>query len=341
MRWLPALLLVIVLVFPLFLASLSTIAVATFAIDRGFYRRIVDDERLYEVPDLLTDSFPGLEAFPLEHASKALREVLTPAYLRGQVRHLLDQVFEFIEGRATLQPVVDLAPVKAALAGEAGRRFALALAKDLPECEGAVRSQPGALPACRPAGTSVEQAARQIEAALPAVIEQMPDRLPFGGTVELPWRGFSASSMLVATAVGLLALSCGAWFAAAFAGGADRRTRLLWLSSSLAAPAAVVLLIGLVALSSFTWGWMRSGLAEARLDLQGFGAGFVDAVTDAARYAVRRVALGFLASGGVAAGLAVGLLAWALSISREGRGSTPVAAQVSSDAGGPSAGGPV
>ena len=138
MRWLPALLLVLLLVIPLFLGGLSAVAVATFALDRNWYVGMLADERLYDLPDAVSSAtwqptLPGLTAFPPAMGREALRELLPQAYLRDQAGSLVDQVFAFLWGRAPLDLSVDLSPLKQSLVGDSAKRFALAMAKDLPD----------------------------------------------------------------------------------------------------------------------------------------------------------------------------------------------------------------
>ena len=60
--------------------------------------------------------------------------------------------------------------------------------------------------------------------------------------------------------------------------------------------------------------WARWEIENARLDILGFNAAFISALVDTARQVVSRIAVGFLATGGIAAGAALGLLAWSWSI---------------------------
>jgi hypothetical protein len=317
MRWLPALLLVLVLVMPLFIGGLSTVAVSTFVLDRGWYAGLLSDERLFDIPDAVSSStwhatLPGLSAFPPAMGRDALRELLPPAYLRDQTRSIVDGVFTYLWGRGPLELSVDLAPLKKSLVGDRAHRFALALAKDLPE---AASSTPlpvrGTIPASRPRGWTVEQTARFIEHSLPTVLARVSDRVQLGDTVPLPWSGFSAFGMLIGAAVFMMVIACGAWIGSGFAFSSVPRERLLWLGGSLLAPALCVLGVGVFAAASpLALFWARIGIASADLGTVGLGQGFVDAVLNAVRLSLGRVATAFLATGGIAAGIGVGLLVW-------------------------------
>lgn len=324
MRWLPALLLVLILVIPLFIGGLSAVAVATFALDRGWYASMLADERLYDLADATSGAtwrlwFPGLAGFPPSLSREALRELLPPAYLRDQAKAVVDQVFAWLWGRGPLDVSVDLTTLKQSLTGDRAKRFALALAKDLPEAAGSTAlPRTGTIPASRPKGWTVDQTARFIEAALPTVIASMPDRLDMGDAVSLPWSGFSAFGLLVGAAAVTMLLACGAWFGSAFAFSDLPRERLFWLGGSLLAPALCVLAVGAAAaVSPLAIPWARWGISSIDFTVYGLGQGFADAVLDAVGIAARRVAVGFLATGGIAAGIGIGLLVWG--------GITPVA----------------
>ncbi|MCX7031507.1 MAG: hypothetical protein NTU62_15495 [Spirochaetes bacterium] len=317
MRWLPALLLVLLLVMPLFIGGLSAVAVSTFVLDRGWYVGFLSDERLYDLPDAVSSatwhlSFAGLSGFPHAMGREALRELLPPAYLRDQASAIIDQVFTYLWGRGPLDVSVDLSPVKRSLAGDGAKRFALALAKGLPEASASTAvPKRGTIPDYRPKGWTVDQTARFIEASLPPVLASLPDRLELGDTVPLPWRGFSAFGMLIGAAVVMMLLACGAWLGSAFAFSDVPRERLLWLGGSLLAPALCVLAIGAAAaVSPLALSWARMGISFADFAEIGMGQGFTDAVLNAVRLSLGRVSTGFLATGGIAAGIGIGLLVW-------------------------------
>ncbi len=314
MRWLPALLLVLVFVFPLFIGGLSAVAVATFVLDRNWYAGLLSDERLYDLPEAVSGAtwqttVPGLVGFPRSMSREALRELLPPAYLRDQTSAVIDQLFTYLWGRGSLELSIDLAPVKAGLSGDAAKRFALALAKGLPEAATATAPARGTIPATRPKGWTIDQTARAIENALPKVLADVPDRVRLGDEVPLPWRGFSAFGILIGAALAMLVVAVGAWVASAFTFSSVPRERLLWMGGSLLAPALCVLAIGVAtAAAPLTLPWVRFGIST--VDFGSLGQGFTAAVLDAAAFAARRAGIGFLAAGGIAAGLGIGLLVW-------------------------------
>ncbi|HVO40457.1 MAG TPA: hypothetical protein VMV03_15600 [Spirochaetia bacterium] len=334
MRSFPAALIVVFLVFPLFMAALVAVSVSTWVLDRSFYTAILSDSRLYQVPDGLsgatriTVDLPGRPRLSLSASPRALKEVLPPDYVRNQALGVLGSMFDFLEGKAVVfDPLVDLDPIRKALAGPEGRRFARLVAEDLPVGSpgGSFVIRPGRLPDSRPSTISVERAAALIEAGLPAFAGAIPmrirltDAFGWGEVVRgQEWQG-SVLRVLVIADVVILFIACAFWVAAAFLGGADARRRLQWMGWSLLAPAAFVFLIGLfITIAAFAAA-ARSGLASADTGTLRFSPAFATAVYDAARFAMRRIGIGFLATGAVAAGVCMALLGVSWSMPQERR----------------------
>ena len=327
MRRVPAILMVIFLAAPLFGLAFFTISISTWALDPGFYATLLGDERLYQVPSgsapWWADVVPETDALGYKAAAQASAEILTPAYLRGQALSVVDEVFSFLRGRGgRFDLSVDLKPVKAALLGEPGRRFAQELAKELPVGGSAADFKTGArnLPRSRPASLTVERAAAAIQAGLPAFAASLPDSARLSDSPSFQYTpfswgpGFDVLGALIFADLVLLLLACGFWIAAAFVGGANRFERLQWLGWSLFVPAVGVFLVGLVTLAGLFTGWASWGIGQARLETLGFSSSFVDALVETARHALSRVGVGFVATGAVAVGIALGLLGWSWSI---------------------------
>jgi hypothetical protein len=326
MRRVPAILMVIFFAAPLLFTALMTISVSTWVLDRGFYTAILDDEQLYQLPDGSGDwwggEVSGLQGMNSRAAMLAAREVLAPSWMRTQAVGIANQVFDYLQGRAGgFDLTIDLAPVKAALRGEPGKRFAQTLARELPvggsTADFVVRAR--SLPRSRPSSVSVEKAAAVILAGLPAFIASIPDtaRLSDEPTFlySRTWApGFPALGALIFADLVLLVLAAGFLVGAAFVGGATRFERLQWLGWPLLVPAVGVFLIGLLVSLGVVSGWMHWGLTQAHLETQGFTTSFVDAVARAAARALARVGTGFIATGAIAGGAALGLLAWSWSI---------------------------
>jgi hypothetical protein len=336
MRRVPAILIVVFLACPLLFGSFVAISLCTWTLDRHFYVTLFDDVRLFQIPDAIssaswsTSTIEGTGGLQWKSLGRAAEVVLTPEYIRGQAVGVVNQVFDFFEGRSPRFDIsIDTRPVKAALRGDAGRKFARLLAEDLPAggSPSGFKVAPGRLPVSRPASVSVEQAAATIQSALPTFMSSIPDtvRLSDDPTFRIgmnPWGGgprFHFFGAVLAGSIILLLIAGGFWTAAAFIGGETRFERLQWFGWSFLAPAAGVLLMGLlVVLISFS-PWVQWGFQSARLEIHGFSPSFVSALIGAARHIASRVGIGFLATGGIAAGIALGLLAWSWSIPRDER----------------------
>jgi hypothetical protein len=277
MRSVPAALIAVLLVAPLFLAALFTISVSTWVLDRDFYVSLIDDERLYEVravPDqrFWKDAARATGIAPLADPALA-RKIVTPQYMRSQALSVLDQAFDFANGSAeTFDPVIDLSPLRKALTGMGGARAAAA-------------------------------------ARIPDSLRL--SRMPGVDYAPATWwnrGGFTALGAMVLADVILLLVACGFWVAAAFIGGENTKDRLLWLGGSLLAPSAVVFLSGLATLVPLAGGWILRGIQSAGLGSLGYSPGFAQAVFQAARTAVGRASVGSLATGGIACGIAIAIL---------------------------------
>jgi hypothetical protein len=340
MRRVPAILIVIFLACPLLFGSFVAISLCTWALDRNFYLSLLDDARLFQIPDALgsaswsTSVIEGTGGLQWKSLDRAARVVLTPDYLRAQAAGVVNQVFDFFEGRSRQFDIsFDTRPVKAALQGDAGKKFARLLAEDLPVGGNGSRFtvSPGRLPVSRPASVSVQQAAAIIQAGLPTLVRSIPDtmRLSDEPTIRVgtnPWGGgpqFHLFGALLAGSIILLLVAAGFLTAAAFIGGESRFERLQWLGWSLLAPAAGALLTGLVAVLVSYSPWVPWGIRGVQMEIHGFSVSSVSALVDAAERISSRAGIGLLATGGIAAGIALGLLAWSWSIPRDERRGVP------------------
>jgi hypothetical protein len=341
MRKIPAVILIVAVVIPLLLSTLSFFSVSSWILKRSFYRELLGDERLYAA--LLAEArarkdrswqveewgeLPEMQGVPAEALAKALAETLSAGYLRDQALGLVDQVFAAAEGRVPQADLtLDLAPLKARLRGEARERFARALGEALPVCTSGkdpLIPRSGLL-RCRPSGMSMERAAQLISAALPAALDRLPDRYPLlAEPVSLSlepaarfWTGFLGTARLIWAGLFLVVVTAAFWIGAAFLGGHDRREVIAFLGWSLFVPALLMLLIGLVIrfavpgrwLLYAPWFWAGTG-PRATGELAA-------ALAEAMRTVLHTMSRGFLISGAVSIGLALGLAAWSRSIERE------------------------
>ncbi len=335
MRKAIAAVMVAVLVFPLLFAALMTFSVSTWAFDRGFYLQLVSDERIYEAilgetawekeqifEDTEFDGIPG------DALAKALREVITPNYLRSQAVTMVNDAFDAVEGRASvLELTVDLTPLKDRLRGEAGDRFARSLAANLPVCSAGEQAfAPDAqLPRCRPANLSEERAAELIVKALPAFLDSLPDTYPqppqtihFYYTPEDAFlTGFLGTNRLIWVNILLALVAASFWVGAAFVGGENRRRIVQWLGWPLFVPAVLILIGGIAIRIAAGWPWIDYGLSSWVLSDVWYSAEIAEVFTAIARSAIKAIARGFLVTGGISIGISMGLIVWSYSIQAE------------------------
>ncbi len=332
MRRVPAILIVIFISVPLLSAAFLALSLSTWTMDRRFYLDLVRDSRLYEFPDALSSAtwstavIEGSGGLQWRTVDRAARVILTPDYLRDQAARLVNQVFDSLDGRPPRWDLsVDITPLKAALRGEAGAKFSRLLAEDLPVGgnRAGLRVTPGHLPVSRPPSVSVEEAARTIQAGIPTFLSTVPDTLRVTDPPGAAWHDgywsvprFPLFGWMLVAGLILLALGAGTLTAAAFVGGEVARERLQWFGWPLLVPAAGTLVLGLAVVAGVSVPWLRWALSTAHLADYGFSPAFVSAVLDAARRAVVRVGVGFLATGGIGIGISFGLLAWSWAMPR-------------------------
>jgi|GEM_PF-6214568 len=255
MRKIFALLIGIFIFLPVAFTAMSLTSLRPWILDRGFYERLVSDERLYdglfvgELPNVFNRNILPNEQLPVAALNAGLREVITPEYMQAQSVAVVNQVFDFIDGReGEYVATLDIAPVKAALSGEARSRFANALAAALPACEAGQEAiaPTGTLMRCISADGSSSEAVGQITAALPTAVEAMPDRVDASETnIRVDWRSVNwlvRFSVRPSFEIGMIAAVFAALIAGlilAYLGGDNRRERLIWLGSWLFFPAAL------------------------------------------------------------------------------------------------------
>ena len=321
MRKLSALIILIVVFFPVAFTAMALTSIRPWILDRGFYQRLVSDEGLYEAPNRFDgDVFTPVEQLPLNALGIALHEVVTTDYLRAQSLDIINRAFDYIDGHeTTLDLSLDITPIKAALAGEGKTRFATALAAALPACaDGQPAIAPGGhLTRCIAADASVESAAQQIADALPAALENTPDQIVlnnqgYGGMNAyglnlLP--GGSVRGALDISVVMTIFVAAAAGMIGAYLGGDDLRGRLKWLSSALFFPASLFLFAGLVLVLPVVADPIRYGVISANWSA-GYSETFRQAVANLIVPIIRQVGSGFLITGVITSLIALALLIW-------------------------------
>lgn len=332
MRKTYALLVVIAVFVPLAIAVMTLLSIRPWVLDRSFYENLLDDEALYEAPliggltdgltdgryDLLTRDTFGAEELPAEALNAALPEVVTPDYLRAQSLSAIKTAFDFIDGsRSDVQFAVDIVPVKQALTSMAGARFAASLAAALPPCgdDQTPVATGGHLSRCIAADSSVTATADQIAAALPALIESLPDSIALDADAgaQIGWfryNRFLTGGIRPAVDVGIVALTVMAllaWVTGAYLGGADTRSRLKWASSSLFAPASLILFAGLTLTFAPTVTAIGGSITTAP-----YSSAYRDALIRVLVQVFEQLGTSFVIVGGFACLVAFGLLIWSL-----------------------------
>jgi hypothetical protein len=165
-----------------------------------------------------------------------------------------------------------------------------------------------------------------LKPALPQFLAQVPDEIQMGGAWQqwqtqnewhryLPGMAGPAGVMLSVLFLAFIALCF--WYITALIADSSWRVRLQWLGWTLMISALPVFIIGLVLHSSTALYWAQYGLQHAQF---GNAAAFLNSpvVLQAITTSILpRIAGAFLAVGGVAGSLALGLIVWGLATSRE------------------------
>lgn len=337
MRKFIAIILAVILVIPMLLAAQALASVSSFIMDRQFYIDTLDNEQVYEtlitgtlIPGFLSNGLALPEGIDVSQLASVFESVLDQDYLRSQVSNFVGNAFDYIQGKQeTFIPMVDLVPLKSALAGDKQNEFLLALAQSLPDCE------PGQIPgiggseftACKPQGVSIDALANDyLKPILPLTIAQIPDQVLLVENWEelqsyrnyqsfIPGMAVPASLLLSGIAFILIVLSL--WYLSALITDDAWRTRLQWLGWTLMIPSTVIFLTGLAAASNIPVFWVNSGLDRTNFNgFPFFGPGLREALRAIIRAAIPRVSTSFLMVGGISGALALGLISWGLMTSK-------------------------
>jgi hypothetical protein len=312
----------LLIVLPLLVAFMGLAAVRSWAFDRNFYLSIIDDEAIYEAA--LNDATTEIESgetlqtdfgrIPSVAINAGLREVVTTDYLRTQARSVVDQVFNYLEQPTPNTPFVlsvDLQPIKEALnTPDTARRFSVAFAEALPACTAAQSQQASNsdVPLCREEGDSVEELAADVEAAIPAVVDQLPNALTFENeeqNLEVQ-PGVTWASILDGVTTGVIISGVVAlvfWLLNGFIFSGNRRGVAFALAVTLSIPALMVLLAGLSINNSIVTQQVNTFWnQQTSLDPE-----VATALTRTSAQAIGRVGTSFIAAGAIPFLVAVGL----------------------------------
>lgn len=276
MRRLFANLAYLVLGLPLALSALALLAVRPVASDRDFYRRMVDDDRLYVVladPEVAKAAPAVLQLggadFDGRLLAAAVQRNLPKAEIKAFGDRLIDQAFEAGDASNTRAIPVDLRPIKSAL-GARESAVASTYAAALPSRSG---TAPASDLTWRPSSVSVPTEAASAAAALGRGVGALPDTVDVGAAAGL---GRSTPALRLARAgvgggaVILAALSAILISGLAYIGADSARRRLTKAGRMVLWPSLLVLAGG--ALLSLPGQIAASGLLPSGMRLFGTGA---------------------------------------------------------------------
>ncbi|MEP6984692.1 MAG: hypothetical protein ABI970_03785 [Chloroflexota bacterium] len=251
------------LFFPLALSAMIMSSMRPWILDRAFYEGVVNDDRVYDVllngelANQFNQQIFAADQLPVAALNSALGQLMTPNDLRTQSAYVVNELVDFIQGRASKFDIsIDLASVKTALSGAAGQRFAATLAASLPFCQSDQTSiaPAGTLPRCISSHMSIAATAAQIAHALPAALTNAPDRLLLSNTLDLQtdlssldwFLGVTVRSGLDMAIVMVILLTVLVGILLSYLRGSDLYGSLRWLSKSLFVPASIFLLVGII-----------------------------------------------------------------------------------------------
>ena len=336
MRKFIAILLTVILVFPLLLSAQALISVSSWALDRQFYIDALDQHQVFStftsgimIEKLIFNQFDLPTDVNTQESELIVNEVFTPEYTRNQVSAFINELFDYFQGKAgTFIPTLDIVPLKAALNGDQQDAFLTALVSALPNCEPGQTSVFGAegQTACKPLGVSDEQLVDQVlKPALPDMIAALPDEIPLEGTLTAfqetsRWRSFIPGMAVPAGIIlGLLILvfiAVWIWYITALIADSSWHGRLQWLGWMLLIPAVLIFLIGFAYQSGIPTFWIRYGLESANLSAIPFGSSLGEILRVVTTAALPRVANAFKMVGGISAGISAALIFWGIATPR-------------------------
>jgi hypothetical protein len=313
-------------VVPLIFGILVGVATLQWAVDREFWTDAFASDAIFDV--LYSEEAPRFfneNVFDGTYDSQdqagaalalALREVIPRETLRDEVRAIIDQTFDYLEGETNeLFLQVDVTNIKQNFLGSEGDAFANVLAENLPACDGA-DSTYGDTPLinCVPAEITREEASDVIREAIPLVLADIPDVIDLMDAPEIRDFDFNfdLSGSIVASSVVLLCIGSIFWlFNAIVGGGGSRRGLFLWLGVLLLLPGVVVFGMG-----ALIGGDALGDAVEENIRLESTLSGgdvgsspeFQNAVITTTRDSIGRVGGSYTTVGGAAVAFSVLLL---------------------------------
>lgn len=260
-----------IIVFPVLFASFLGLGLSTWILDRDFYKdAFANVEFEQTLRQELTNQVlfgaagperSGLGSDESVALQAALADLIPENYLSETSGQVIDRVFDLLEGRTTeYDIVIDLRPIKANVDGAKSAAFAAALIDTLPACrEGqdpyrSTSSDSGdlttALPVCRPNDIPADELQGRVTTAVMDGLMTMDNEIVLPDPLELssvpPGITGLISIGFVTAFLSILSFGLFMWLLDALLWGRTRRGRMLWLSFSLAVPASIIALLGLV-----------------------------------------------------------------------------------------------
>ncbi len=333
MRKIIAILIAVVLVFPLIIAAQVLGSVNSFVLDRNFYIESMDSDKVYEsllsddtIAEILGEYLPLPAGTDYSQIGVVLRSVISRDYLKEQVAIFINGFFDYLQGKSeSFTPVVDLQQIKSVLAEEKLDEMVRAIAAILPICE------PGQVPginleenkACKPAGLSDEVLSQDyLKPVFPLILSMVPNEIAVGDKWEeirdnriwgpiYSGMALPASMMLAAIILGGFAACF--WYITALIADNSWRLRLLWLGWMLIIPSALIFILGLAVSADIPGYWINYGIEHAGLNGILFGVGLREALRAVVSSSLVRVASSFMMVGGISSAIGLGFIFWGLA----------------------------
>ncbi len=333
MRKIIALLITLALVFPLILAAQALVSVNSFVLDRNFYIQALDSDQVYEsllsdgmVSTVLGKYLPLPSDTDLSQVEVVLKAVITREYLKEQIEVFVNGLFDYMQGMTeNFAPVINLVPIKTALASEKLDELLAVIAVIMPVCE------PGQVPgidfegqkACKPAGISDDVLVQDyLKPVFPFILALVPNELPIGEKwdeilVTRSWGPFAfgmalpASLMLISVFLAFVAASF--WYVAALIADESWRLRLLWLGWSLIIPSMLIFLLGLAVTTDIPNYWVNLGIEQASLNGVPFSLGIRESLRAVVNNSLSRVANSLMMVGGISGAAGLCFIFWGLA----------------------------
>lgn len=334
MRKFLALLLFIILVFPLLFAAQVTVGVSTWALDRSLYLNAFDQPEVYEIitegplmQQALLNNLHLPETFDTTEFSSLVNTIITPEYIHTNIDIFIQGYFDYMQGKETdFSPTLDITPIKDELSGPKQELFLQLLVNSIPTCE------PGQVPAiterladiCKPAGTPDEILINQIlKPYLPAILAQIPDAILIEEVVPV-WKdstnwqsfipGMAIPASLILGVIAIAFVAVVAWYGTALISDASWHLRLQWLGWMLIIPSILVFVLGFAIPSSISAYWINFGLENATLP---YNTQLNELVKIVAGAMLPRVGNAFQMVGGVCAAFSLAFIFWGIATPRK------------------------